>query len=220
MSKIKSFNDKGEAAAEVDFADELLVLDKGDQAVKDVVVATLAARRAGTASTLGKGEVAGSNKKPWKQKGTGNARAGFRRSPVWRGGGVAMGPKPRCYCTKINKKVADLAFRHALSEQIKDGKVVVVDALPADGKTKNVAALIKALGLTGRVLFVTDKPEEKFLLAVRNIPKAEALTATQLDVYSLLQAKTVVTTKGGLDKLAARDLMSALVSPPRLRAGR
>ena len=84
MSKIKSFNDKGEAAAEVDFADELLVLDKGDQAVKDVVVATLAARRAGTASTLGKGEVAGSNKKPWKQKGTGNARAGFRRSPVWR----------------------------------------------------------------------------------------------------------------------------------------
>ena len=116
MSKIKSFNDKGEAAAEVDFADELLVLDKGDQAVKDVVVATLAARRAGTASTLGKGEVAGSNKKPWKQKGTANARAGFRRSPVWRGGGVAMGPKPRCYCTKINKKVADLAFRHALSE--------------------------------------------------------------------------------------------------------
>ncbi len=204
MSKIKSFNDKGEAAAEVDFADELLVLDKGDQAVKDVVVATLAARRAGTASTLGKGEVTGSNKKPWKQKGTGNARAGFRRSPVWRGGGVAMGPKPRCYCTKVNRKVADLAFRHALSEHIKDGKVVVVDALPADGKTKNVAALIKALGLTGRVLFVTDKPEDKFLLAVRNIPKAEALTATQLDVYSLLQAKTVVATKEGLDKLAAR----------------
>ena len=137
MSKIKSFNDKGEAAAEVDFADELLVLDKGDQAVKDVVVATLAARRAGTASTLGKGEVAGSNKKPWKQKGTGNARAGFRRSPVWRGGGVAMGPKPRCYCKKVNRKVVDLAFRHAVSEHIKDGKVVVVESLPADGKTRN-----------------------------------------------------------------------------------
>lgn len=204
MSKIKSFNEKGEAAAEVEFADELLVLDKGDQAVKDVVVATLNARRAGTASTLGKGEVAGSNKKPFKQKGTGNAREGILHSPNRVGGGVAMGPKPRCFCTKINKKVADLAFRHAVSEQINCGKVVVVDALPADGKTKTVAALIKTMGLTGRVLFVTDKVEEKFSLAVRNLPKAATLTATQLDVYSLLQAKTIVVTKGGLEQLIAR----------------
>ena len=189
---------------EVVFDQSQLTLDKGAQAVKDAVTAIRNALRAGTASTKSKGEVAGSNKKPWKQKGTGNARAGFRRSPVWRGGGVAMGPKPRSYGMKINRKVADLAFRHALSEHIRDGKVVVVEALPADGKTKNVAAFIKALGLDGRVLFVTDKPEEKFLLAVRNIPKAEARTAAQLDVYSLLLAKTVVATKDGLDRLAAR----------------
>lgn len=91
-----------------------------------------------------------------------------------------------------------------MSEQINCGKVVVVDALPTDGKTKTVATLIKTMGLTGRVLFVTDKAEEKFSLAVRNLPKAETLTATQLDVYSLLQAKTVVVTKGGLEQLIAR----------------
>lgn len=204
MSKIKSFNVNGEAAAEVDFADELLVLDRGDQAVKDVVVATLNARRAGTASTLGKGEVNGSNKKPWKQKGTGNARSGFRQSPVWRGGGIAMGPKPRCFCQKINKKVADLAFRHALSEQINCGKVVVVESLPADGKTKTAAALIKTMGLDGRVLFVSEKYDEKFNLAVRNIPKVEILTAAQVDVYSLLQAKTIVVTREGLAELVKR----------------
>ena len=204
MSKIKSYNGQGEAAAEVDFADDLLVLDKGDQAVKDVVVATMNALRAGTASTKGKGEVAGSNKKPWKQKGTGNARAGFRRSPVWRGGGIAMGPKPHSYDVKVNRKVAKLAFAHAMSEQIKDGKVVVVEALPQDGKTKTVAALIKTMGLKGRVLFVTDKYDEKFLLAVRNIEKADVATAAQIDVYSLLLAKTIVATKAGLDAVAAR----------------
>ena len=204
MSKIKSYNGQGAAAAEVDFADDLLVLDKGDQAVKDVVVATMNALRAGTASTKGKGEVAGSNKKPWKQKGTANARAGFRRSPVWRGGGIAMGPKPRSYDVKVNRKVAKLAFAHAMSEQIKDGKVVVVEALPQDGKTKTVAALIKTMGLKGRVLFVTDKYDEKFLLAVRNIEKADVATAAQIDVYSLLLAKTIVATKAGLDAIAAR----------------
>ena len=91
----------------------ILVTDKGAQAVKDAVVATLNALRAGTASTKGKGEVAGSNKKPWKQKGTGNARAGFRQSPVWRGGGVAHGPHPRSYEQKVNKKVMKLAFARA-----------------------------------------------------------------------------------------------------------
>ena len=116
MSKINVYNAKGEATGEVEIADERLVLDRGGQAVKDVVTATLNARRAGTASTLGKGEVAGSNRKPWRQKGTGRARAGLRQSPVWRGGGVAMGPKPRDYGVKVNRKVAQLAFRHALSD--------------------------------------------------------------------------------------------------------
>ena len=99
------------------FDQSQLTLDKGEQAVKDAVTAIRNAMRAGTASTKGKGEVAGSNKKPWKQKGTGNARAGFRQSPVWRGGGVAHGPKSRSYATKLNKKVWALAFARAFSDK-------------------------------------------------------------------------------------------------------
>lgn len=205
MSKIKSYSAEGAVAGEIEFADGLLTLDKGDQAVKDVVVATLAARRAGTASTLGKGEVSGTNRKPWKQKGTGRARSGFTRSPVWVGGGVAMGPKPHgSYFKKINRKVAELAFRRALSAQIAEGKVAVIDALPQDGKTKTMAALVKKTGLEGRVLVVTAKYDEKVELAVRNIPYAEVLSAAQVDVYSLLQARSILAVKDGFEALTAR----------------
>lgn len=204
MSKIKAFSAEGAAAGEIDFADELLTLDKGDQAVKDVVVATLAARRAGTASTLGKGEVSGTNRKPWKQKGTGRARGGLTRSPVWVGGGVAMGPKPHGYDQKVNKKVADLAFRRAISAQIAEGKVSVIDSLPTDGKTKTIANLVKTMGLEGRVLVITEKFDEKVELAVRNNPGVEVLQAKQVDVYSLLQARTILVTKAALEVLKAR----------------
>ena len=100
MSKIKVYDSKGKATGEVDVADRLLALTYGGQALRDAVVATTAARRDGSASTKSKGEVAGSNKKPWRQKGTGRARAGFRQSPVWRGGGVVFGPKPRSYAKR------------------------------------------------------------------------------------------------------------------------
>lgn len=204
MSKIKTYAADGAASGEIDFADELLTLTQGDQAVKDVVVATMAARRAGTASTLGKGEVSGTNRKPWRQKGTGRARSGFTRSPVWVGGGVAMGPKPHGYEKKVNRKVAALAFRRALSAHIADGKVSVIDALPQDGKTKTVAALVKAMGLTGRTLVVTDAYDEKVELAIRNIPTVEVLSAKQVDVYSILQARNIVATKEGFETLKAR----------------
>ena len=101
MSKLTVYSTAGSAVGEHEVDDSLLVLDKGEQAVHDVVVAQLAARRSGTASTLRKGEVAGSNRKPWPQKGTGRARAGYRQSPVWRGGGVAFGPHPRDYGLKV-----------------------------------------------------------------------------------------------------------------------
>ncbi len=204
MSKIKKFSADGSPAGEIEIDDGLLELEKGDQAVKDVVVATLAARRAGTASTLGKGEVSGTNRKPWRQKGTGRARAGFTRSPVWVGGGVAMGPKPRSYDKKVNKKVADLAFRRAVSAQIAEGKLATIEALPQDGKTKTVAALVKKLGFKGRVLLVVEAYDEKAELAVRNIPNVEILTAAQVDVYSVLQAAAIVATDAGFEALKKR----------------
>lgn len=204
MSKIKSFNLEGASTGEVDFADELLVLDKGDQAVKDVVVAIMAGRRAGSASTLGKGEVNGTNRKPWKQKGTGRARSGFTRSPVWVGGGIAMGPKPHGYDKKVNKKVADLAFRHAFSTQIEEGKVVVIDSLPQDGKTKTAAKLLETMGANGRTLVITENFDEKVEQGFRNIPTCEILSAKLVDVYSLLLAKTIIVTKEALEVIKAR----------------
>ncbi|NLN01876.1 MAG: 50S ribosomal protein L4 [Lentisphaerae bacterium] len=206
MSKINLFNSKGEAAGTVDFADDLLVLDRGEQAVKDVVVATLNARRAGTASTLSKGEVAGSNKKLWRQKGTGRARTGVRQSPIWRGGGVAMGPKPRSFATKINRKAARLAFRRALSGHISKDKVIVIESFDVpDGKTRQMAALLQKLGAgNGRVLLVTERQIPEVERSARNLPKVEVATADNVDVYSLLASRLVVATREALDVLAAR----------------
>jgi large subunit ribosomal protein L4 len=205
MSTIKVFNPAGDAAGEMTVADDILVLDKGEQAVKDVVVAIQNAFRAGTASTLSKGEVAGSNKKPWRQKGTGRARAGLRQSPVWRGGGVAFGPKPRDFSQKINRKVQQLAFTRALSDKIASGAVTVIEKFDlAEPKTKLLTAMLKKLGAERSTLIVLDQYEEKVMLAASNLQKVEVVTAAEVDVYSLLLYRTLVATKAGFAALTAR----------------
>ena len=182
-----------------------LTLDKGAQAVKDVVTAIRNAMRAGTACTKGKGEVAGSNKKPWKQKGTGNARAGCRQSPVWRGGGVAHGPKPRSFEQKVNKKVADLAFKRAFSDKFQAGDVIVVDEFAFEApKTKLMAAFLKDLGVDRTAIIVQKDVDETTLLVTSNLPRIDYSTATALDVYSLMVAKKIVCDKAGFDVLVAR----------------
>jgi len=205
MSTIKVFNPAGAAAGEMSVADDLLVLDKGEQAVKDVVVAIQNAFRAGTASTLSKGEVAGSNKKPWRQKGTGRARAGLRQSPVWRGGGVAFGPKPRDFSQKINRKVQQLAFTRALSDKIAAGQVAVIEKFDlAEPKTKLLTATLKKLGADRSALIVLDQYEDNVMLAARNLQKVEVVTAEEVDVYSLLLYRSLVATQAGFAALTAR----------------
>lgn len=190
---------------EVNVEKSALVLDKGEQAVKDAVTAIRNAMRAGTACTKGKGEVAGSNKKPWKQKGTGNARAGFRQSPVWRGGGVAHGPKPRDYSQKINKKVMALAFARALSDKIAGGDVIVVDEFKFEApKTKLMAAFLKELGVDRSAIIVQKDVDDTTLLVTSNLPRVDYSTAQALDVYSLMLAKKVVCDKAGFDVLLGR----------------
>lgn len=182
-----------------------LTLDKGEQAVKDAVTAIRNAMRAGTASTKGKGEVAGSNKKPWKQKGTGNARAGFRQSPVWRGGGVAHGPKPRSYEQKINKKVMKLAFARALSDKIAAGDVIVVDEFKFEApKTKLMAAFLKTLGIDRTAIVVQKDVDDTTLLVTSNLPRIDYSTAAALDVYMVLANRKLVCDKAGFDALMAR----------------
>ena len=182
-----------------------LVLDKGAQAVKDAVTAIRNAMRAGTACTEGKGEVAGSNKKPWKQKGTGNARAGFRQSPVWRGGGVAHGPKPRSFEQKINKKVMQLAFARALSDKIVAGDVIVVDEFKFEApKTKLMAAFLKTLGVDRTAVVVQKDVDDTTLLVTSNLPRIDYSTAQAIDVYTVLANRKLVCDKAGFDALMAR----------------
>ncbi len=190
---------------EVTFDQAQLTLDKGAQAVKDAVTAIRNAVRAGTASTKGKGEVAGSNKKPWKQKGTGNARAGFRQSPVWRGGGVAHGPKPRSYEQKLNKKVWALAFARAFSDKLVNGDVIVVDEFKFEApKTKLMAKLLKDLGVDRSACIVQKDVDDTVVLVTSNLPRIDYSTAQALDVYTVMVNKKLVCDKAAFDAIMAR----------------
>ncbi|MBO7721546.1 MAG: 50S ribosomal protein L4 [Kiritimatiellae bacterium] len=190
---------------EVSVDKSLLVLDRGAQAVKDAVTAIRNAMRAGTASTKSKGEVAGSNKKPWKQKGTGNARAGFRQSPVWRGGGVAHGPKPRSFAQKVNKKVMKLAFARAFSDKFESGGVTVVDKFEFEApKTKLMAKFLKELGVDRTACIVQKDVDDTVVLVTRNLPEIDYSTASSLDVYTLLANRRLVCDKAGFDALVER----------------
>jgi large subunit ribosomal protein L4 len=205
MSKLAVKSVAGEQVGDYEVADDLLVFDKGHQAVYEAVVAYQANQRAGTASTLTKAGVAGSGGKPWKQKGTGRARAGYQTSPVWRGGGVAFGPKPRSFEKRLTKKEARLAFRRALSDKIAAGQVVVLDDVALDApKTKTVAGWLKQLGVTGGVLLVTDEAQATLRLSVRNMANVALTTAAHVNVYELLRYPTLLVTRKGMDVLTER----------------
>ena len=205
MATIKQYTSAGAAAVDLEIDDAQLILDKGAQALKDAVTAIRNAMRAGSACTKGKGEVAGSNKKPWKQKGTGNARAGFRQSPVWRGGGVAHGPKPRDYSQKVNKKVMTLAFARAVSEKIAAGEIIVVSEFKFEApKTKQMVAFLKTLGIDRSALLLTAEINETVELMVRNLPRVDAATACEINPYAVLLFKKIVCDKAGFDALMTR----------------
>ena len=205
MSKVPLKNVKGDSVGDYEVADSLLLQDKGAQAVHEAVVAYLAHQRAGTASTKSKSEVAGSGKKPWAQKGSGRARAGYKQSPVWRGGAVAHGPQPRKYKKKVAKKVARLAFRRAFSAKVAQGEVLVIDALQLEApKTKAFAAVLSNLGLERGGLFVVDKLQENVNLAARNLERVEVVTADLVNTYQILRHKQVIITEAGMKILSAR----------------
>lgn len=205
MSKIQVLDMKGAAVGSMDVADDVTASVGGDQAVHDAVLAYLAGQRAGTASTLRKGEVAGSNKKPWRQKGTGRARAGLRQSPVWRGGGIAFGPHPRSFELKVNRKIAALAFRRAVSDKLASGAVKVVDGLAVESpKTRAIAALLKSVKVGKGALILVDKVEKNLSLACRNIPNVAVTRACDVSVYQLLWYPTILVSRAGMDQIVKR----------------
>jgi large subunit ribosomal protein L4 len=200
---IKDIQGKKQGDLEVKFA---LVEDgKGTQAVHDAVVAYQAAQRMGTACTKNVGEVTGTNKKPWRQKGTGRARAGSFQSPLWRGGGVVFGPKPRDFGKKINAKTRQLALRKALTERLKAGDVVVVDDFKLESpKTKGFVGVLSALKLTGSALFIAQDADKNLALASRNVPNMALTTSDRLNTFDVLRPDKLVFTRGAFEKVEAR----------------
>lgn len=205
MSKVPFKNSVGENVGEYEVADSLLVYDKGEQAVHEAIVAYGAHQRAGTASTKSKANVAGTGAKPWKQKGLGRARAGYKQSPIWRGGAVAHGPHPRKYKKKLSKKVTKLAFQRAFSAKVAQGEITVIENLAlTTPKTKEFTAVLKGLGLDRGGLFIVDVNTENVSLASRNIPHVEVVTAPLANTYQLLRYKNVIVTKAGMVELEKR----------------
>ena len=203
--KIAIKNIQGKQSGELEVKFPLIEDGRGTQAVHDVVVAYRAAQRMGTACTKNVGEVSGSNKKPWRQKGTGRARAGSHQSPLWVGGGVVFGPRPRDFSKKVSKKTRDLSLRKALSERLKAGDVVVVDDLKlASPKTKEFAGLMSTLELTGTTLVVSTGTDKNLTLASRNIENVALTTSDSLNTYDILRPDKLLFTKSAFEKVEAR----------------
>ncbi len=202
--KLSIKNSQGKSAGELEVKFALVEDGRGTQAVHDTVVAYQAAQRSGTASTKTMGEVAGSGKKPWRQKGTGRARAGSFASPLWRGGGVTFGPKPRSFAKKVNARTKQLALRKALSERLKAGDVIVVDDLTlASPRTKEFVGVISALELKGSTLVVAGA-DKNLTLASRNVPNVALATSETLNTYDVLRPDKLLFTRGAFEKLEAR----------------
>jgi len=196
---------KGKKLGEITLSERFTVANKGAQAVHQAVVTHQAHQHQGSANTQRKGEVAGSGKKPWKQKGLGRARAGYRQSPVWRGGGVAFGPHPRKVRKQVPRKVARLAFARAFGERAEAGQVMVLDDMKlATPRTKEIFALLKALEIKGKTLLILDALDANIYLAARNLQDVEVVCASNVNTYQIIRYPQIVITKAGMEKLEQR----------------
>lgn len=201
MPTLKVRTQIGAEAGSVELPDEVFGIEPNVPVMHQVVTAQLAARRAGTQSTRTRAEVRGGGAKPWKQKGTGRARQGSIRAPQWKGGGVALGPKPRSYAQRTPKKMIRLALRSALSDRASEGKVIVVDEWAFDApRTRDAVEALRALGVDGRALIVLGDTDADVIAAksFRNLPDVQIIEARELNAYDVLVNDYVVFTKATL----------------------
>ncbi len=210
MATITVKNPSGNtSSATAELADDIFGIEPNVPVMHQVVTAQLAARRAGTQSTKTRAEVRGGGAKPWRQKGTGRARQGSIRSPQWRGGGVALGPKPRDYSQRTPKKMIKLALRSALSDRAAEDKVVVVDDWGFDApSTKAALAALASLELTGKVLVVLGPDDKTAALSFRNLPDIQLIEARELNAYDVLCNDWVVFTTATLPTGSAAETPS------------
>lgn len=193
MAKLDIINLKGEKTSDLKLNDSIWNIETNDVVLKKALDLQMASLRQGTHKTKTRSEVSGGGRKPYRQKGTGNARQGTIRAPHYRGGGIVFGVTPRDYTFKMNRKERGLAIRSALTYKVKNNELVVVDNLELTSlKTKDVKELIKNLELAGKVLFVTANDAEKLYLATRNLGYAAVIMANEINVYDIVNADTLV----------------------------
>jgi large subunit ribosomal protein L4 len=204
MAVVKVVNQTNAEVGTIDLADEVFGVEVKPEVLNLVVRAHRAAKRAGTHAVKNRSDVRGGGRKPWRQKGTGRARAGTIRSPLWRGGGVVFGPTPRDYGFKVNKKVRALAMKMALSSRATDEKLTVVDKLELpEIKTKLVSQIVGSLGLR-KALIVVSEADNTLALSARNIEGLKILEADKLNVYDILRYPQLVMLQGAVERVQER----------------
>lgn len=202
MPQVAVYNTLGEKVGEMSLCESLFATEVSEPSLHQAVVAYLAAQRQGTHSTLLRSEVRGGGKKPWRQKGTGHARAGSSRSPIWRKGGVAFGPKPRDYRIKMHKNVKRIAMRSAFTSKVNDQDLIILDSLDMTSpKTKEMVALLKNLKIDRKALFITAGPDKNVYLSARNLPGISVTFSGSVNVYDILLHDKLIIVKDAVGKL-------------------
>ena len=203
MSKLELLNVNGEKVKDIKLNDNIFGITPNDIVLHDAIVLSMANSRQGTHSTKTRAEVSGGGRKPWRQKGTGNARQGSIRAVQWRKGGIAFGPKPRDYSKKQNKKVRRLALLSALSYKATDNEIVLLDSIKFEtNKTKEMLKLLNTLGLANsKVLLVIDELDENICLASRNLGNVLIVLPTEVNTYDVVNSDKMVITEAALKKL-------------------
>lgn len=202
MPKVALYDMSGAQIGEIELNEDVFGIKPNEAVVHAFVKMQMANKRVGTASTKTRAEVSGGGKKPWRQKGTGRARVGSTRNPVWRTGGVVFGPKPRDYSYKLPRKVRRLALKSALSSKVIDNNIIVVDKLVFDEpKTKSMVQVLEALKVAKKTLVVTGDGDPNVSKSARNIPGVKPLRADFINVYDLLKHDTLLITRDAVNKV-------------------
>ncbi|MBO8169389.1 MAG: 50S ribosomal protein L4 [Thermoanaerobacteraceae bacterium] len=203
MPKVAVYNVQGEQVGDIELKDAVFGVPVNEPVIHQAVVAQLANRRQGTHSTKSRGEVSGGGRKPWRQKGTGRARVGSIRSPLWRGGAITFGPKPRDYRKRLPKKVKRLAIKSALSAKVEEGNLIVLDELSFEKpKTKEMVKVLKALNAEGKALVITEgKDNKNVVLSARNIAGVKPLSPENINVVDIVHYDKLLITKEAVRKV-------------------
>ena len=202
MANVSVYNMEGKEVGKIDLNDAVFGVTVNEHLVHMAVVQFLADRRQGTQKAKTRSEVSGGGRKPWRQKGTGHARQGSTRSPQWTGGGTVFAPTPRDYSFKMNKKEKRAALQSALTDSVNENKLIVLDDLKLDDiKTKDFAKVLENLKISGKALFVLGDNDKNVVCSSRNIPAVKTAQTSELNVYDVVNAKTLVITKDAVAKI-------------------